>query len=306
MKAKLLITFMTLLTLTSATAECLPKNPESLTDAKSLENILKIVEQTNLKQKEKYKLLDKLTSDEATAFIQALPENEKKELNSFLEKIKNPKESLFTIVESDEDPILLVNGLDIQDFPYAWVKPFHKLQKTKRGSYYFQWDKFDSMETNKNKLTAVIKQILSKHAGKNLTIIGYSAGGIVVTRSMDELNDDPEAKRIQFHTVAAPLFGYKAPALAYLGVPFAGKTSIEIGIGQYDKLKNKKLTQCHHWVTTNCELDLHTCDNKTLNPQLGPGDARVSSLPCGAENVIGYKDESHSSVLSRAFFDIIK
>ncbi|MDD4976255.1 MAG: PE-PPE domain-containing protein [Bacteriovorax sp.] len=162
-----------------------------------------------------------------------------------------------------------------------------------------------SIENNRDQLIESIQSILDKHKDKNLTIIGYSAGGVIVILAMDQLADGPLAKRIQFNTIAAPLFGYRSPSISWLGSPFVGKTTIQLGIGNYDKLVHKQMPQCNHWVTTRCEMDQHSCENDGLSPQVGL-HGLPSSLPCGEDHIYRVDNECHASVLNYAFNKIIK
>ncbi len=230
----------------------------------------------------------------------------KDSMDQLLVKIHTSKDSLISLVEADGDPILLVNGIGNHEFPIEWIKPFHKLLDRKLLSYYFKWDKSLSLDTHSDELLTITRSLLEKHRGKKLTIIAYSAGGVITTLAMDQLADDPIAQQIHFHTVAAPLFGYGAPAWTKVASLFFGKSNIEIGIGNYQKLTHKNLNQCTHWVTTNCEMDKHSCDSQEINPQLGPTKNQSSELPCGPAFTKRFHDEGHSSVLNRAFSEIIK
>lgn len=274
-------------------------------DSKNIKLINQILSAADLSLKEKQKATQQLNIDNAAIFLKSLPLDQQEEMNNLLQKIKSSPTSLIEIGESDDPPILMVHGIDYNpDLPHEFIKPFHSLLQKKHTSYFFKWSKSKSIEENSGELTSTIRAILEKHKDKDLTVVGYSAGGVLTITSMDTLAQEPIAKRIHFHTVASPIFGHRAPSWAMIFAPFAGKTSISVGQGQYDKLAHKTFNQCSHWVTTRCELDLQACENNQLNPQTGPSSAGKSILPCGEDNTRSYADEGHASVLSRVFSEI--
>ncbi len=254
--------------------------------------------------KEKQTAAAFLNSSVAKRLYHSLPEGQKEGLDGLLVKVKKSKDPLIEIVEGKGAPLLLVQGLDYnEDFPPEWIRPFHAVMLRDQPTYFFKWSKMDSIEENTKKLTSSIKTLLEKYAEENLTVVAYSAGGVIAISSLDQVSEEAIAKRIYLHTVAAPIFGYNAPKFALLGSPFAGKTAIQIGIGRFKSLHHKRFTQCSHWVTTSCELDKHACNNGPLNPQIG---LKKEDLPCGEKNTKSYSDEGHASVIYRALNDILK
>jgi hypothetical protein len=277
----------------------------NILDESNLDNIKKVLLASNLNLKEKQEAFNQLSIDNAHSFLNSLDANEQKKIWELIGNINKAKDPLIQIAEGNGNPILLVDGIDPTEFPHEWVKPFSKLLKNNNLSYFFKWSKYNSIEDNRDQLIDAIKNILEKHKDKKLTIMGYSAGGILTLLAMDKLQDSPQAKRINFNTVASPIFGYNAPAIAWLGAPFVGKTSIEIGLGAYKKLEHSQMSGCNHWVNTNCEMDKHTCENEGVNPQTG-GGAITFQLPCGVNHIKRVENEGHASIVNHVFDELVK
>lgn len=306
MKIFLFALFFTLFGMANASeSDCLSRETKSPLEQKALNDIQNILTSTTFSLREKQKAFDKLNSDNAQTYFSHLAPADQKNLTDLIEKIKNSKEPLVQIVDNEGDPVLFVNGIDFREFPHEWIQPFQKLLTKKQLSYFFKWDKFNSIEKNRDDLVKTIKELHEKYPDKKLTVVGYSAGGVITLLAIDTLTDENISNNVIAHTVASPLFGYRAPLLAMIGAPFVGKSSIQIGRGNSDKLTHKKLNNCHHWTTTNCEMDQHTCENDKLNPQLGM-NSTGSDLPCGNDNITKLNDESHASVLNRVFDEIVK
>lgn len=51
---------------------------------------------------------------------------------------------------------------------------------------------------------------------------------MIALMAMDNLRQEEIYERIHFHTAATPLFGYKAPKVAAIGIPFVGKGNINL------------------------------------------------------------------------------
>lgn len=301
-----LIIILNFIFASSFAEDCPPSAIKTPLDFKTSEAISNLLAATNLSLKEKQQAAEKIYSDNIASFFNSLPGTEQKDISNILNTIKNSKTSLVKIIEAEGDPILFVHGLDYHaDFPVEWIKPFSQLIQKKQLSYFFKWSKFKSIEDNSTELVSIIKSITDIHKDKNLTIVAYSAGGVVTAFAMESLADDPISKRIYFHTIASPLFGYNSHPFGFVAIPFVGKTTIQIGRGKFEKITNKHFTQCHHWVNTNCELDQHTCTYNGVNPQLGPSNQTSSPLPCGEKNISQYNNESHASVINRALSEIL-
>ena len=223
--------------------------------------------------------------------------------------IANSQESLVKIKDGIKQPILFIQGLDLAEVPTEWLKPFELAMNSEHSVYFFKWSKFDSIYKNRNLLLEAIKFLLSTYQDSNLTLVGYSAGGIIALLALDAIVDsiDPELSvaRINVQLVAAPVFGYninKRP-VTYLAVPFAGATSVKIGIGVFENLKNKNFKGCHQWITTNCHLDKHACIKGSIYPQQGDtAKARVKIC----ETVSYLNNETHASILAKAVSQILK
>lgn len=261
--------------------------------------------ETSVKEKQEAALQAHINSTQN--FFKNLPSSQQKDLTEVMNKLQKSEKTFIELIKGEGEPVLLVNGLrHMEDpIPAEWMKPLHKLIQLKQMSYFYKWDKHKSLEENSSELKVIIVNILNNHPEKNLKIVGYSAGGVITLLTMDSLVNDPIAKRIYFHTIASPLYGYGAPAIANIASRFAGKSSIQIGMGSDKKLIHKKLNNCTHWVTTNCELDKHSCTKKGINPQLGLVNLNTAPLPCGEENIKRIQNESHASVLNAVFDEII-
>lgn len=280
--------------------ECLnpsPRNPNAELDKISL-----ITSSVELTPSEKHKKIDALNVETAHAYLNRLNFNDRHILEKLIKTIKDSYANLIPINENDEgDPILFVQGLDFREFPSEWIIPLHSMIGKKRSSYFFKYSKYDSIETNRNKLLTEIENIKSKHKGKELTVVGYSAGGVIALDALDTMTENKSVDNLKLVTVASPIFGYNAPKLAFLGAPFVGMTSIEIGRGIYEKLKTKKFEKCAQWITTSCERDPHACTRDGNNPQLG----KEQTFVCKSKPVL-INDEGHASVLNRAISEITK
>jgi hypothetical protein len=273
------------------------KNPND-----SLDKISLIISSTELTSSEKHKKIDALNVEGAHDYLNRLGESVRNKVENLIKAIKDSKQDIIAINENEEgDPILLVQGLDFREFPSEWIIPMHSLMGKKRSSYFFKYSKYDSIETNRNKLLQVIQQLKSKHPGKELTVVGYSAGGVIALDALDKMTASKQDENINFITVAAPVFGYNAPKLAFLGAPFVGMTSIEVGRGIYNKLKIKRFEKCLQWITTSCERDPHACSREGNNPQTGKDKTSV----CNSKPIL-INDEGHASVLNRAISEIFK
>lgn len=288
----------------AAQAECIgPSLSSTYTPFLNLEKVSDILSSQEMSSSEKYKKLELLNVEEAKMFLKNLEAKEQKIIEDLINSVKVSKKNLIPLYEKiDQNPVLMVSGFDFRDFPTEWIKPFHTVVNGKKSSYFFKWDRFDSINKNSTKLGEAIKEIKEKHPGKELTIIGYSAGGIIALDAFDNLTESDTLKNVKLLTVAAPIHGYNAPALAKLGTPFFGKTTIQIGMGHYQNLKHKQFENCSEWITTSCELDQHACTKEGNNPQTGKSNESL----CKNSKPILINNEGHSSVLNRVVSDFFK
>lgn len=292
----LILTFFLMTPVSGQEIECAPSaaTPLQETQKKNVELVLNI---SSSKLKELQKENNALEVAESKKFLAELSDEKRNHINKLVKLIKESKSSLIPLVETEGAPVLLVQGLDFQEFPFEWIKPFAHVTDKKQLSYFFKWSKFDSLEKNSDELKKVIQSLLEKHKKERLLILGYSAGGVLTTHAMSKLREDPAADRIDFHTISSPLYGYNAPIFALFGIPFAGKTAIEIGMGPFEKLKKKKFSNCYHWINLNCEKDMHACDMYKMKPFTGAVGTK-RDMPCGNENVTEFDNEGHGSILN--------
>lgn len=288
----------------TAQAECIgPSQSSTYTPFLNLEKVSDILSSQEMSSSKKYKKLELVNVEEAKTFLKSLDPKEQKIIEDLINSVKVSKKNLIALNEKfNENPVLMVSGFDFRDFPSEWIKPFHKAVNGNKSSYFFKWDRIDSINVNSTKLTEAIQEIKQKHPGKELTIIGYSAGGIIAIDAFDNLNESETLKNVKLLTVAAPVYGYNAPAIAKLGTPFVGKTTIQIGIGHYQNLKHKQFENCSQWITTSCELDQHACTKEGNNPQTGKNNEGL----CKNSPQILINDEGHATVLSRAVNEVFK
>lgn len=212
-----------------------------------------------------------------------------------LKQVHEAPMGMTRILEGQGIPLVLVHGIDPSPAQPEWIKPIAKLIDLEKNVYFYKWDKFKTLKENQKLLADAIKEI--QEEAPQLTLVGYSAGGVISIFAHDELQDD----RIELHTVASPIFGYDAPSTAVFGIPFVGSTTIEIGMGAYKKLKHTRLNSCHHWINTTCELDKHACVNK----KLFSAQSRIFAMPCGSENTKSFAEETHESILNKVFESIL-
>lgn len=227
------------------------------------------------------------------------------ESNEIVAAILNSTDSLIKIKQGTGNPILLIQGLDFLEKPIEWLGPFELAMKSEHTVYFFKWSKFNNILKNRDELLNVIQILLLQHSSSHLTLVGYSAGGVLALLALDQLTDSVDLERLKFHLVAAPVFGYNIGnrPITYIAAPFIGKTSVAIGAGVYEKLKNKDFGSCHQWITTNCELDSHACQKGPTFPQTG-NTTKGKLMVCGS--AVTYLDnESHTSVLNTVMSKIL-
>lgn len=218
---------------------------------------------------------------------------------ALLDKVHELPLGMTKILKGNDDPIVLVHGLEPTHLQVEWIRPITKLIEQEKNVYFYKWDKFKTLKENQMLLVNEIKIILRN--APRMTLVGHSVGGVIALFAHDLLQETHMASRVELHTIASPIFGYDAPALAVLGIPFVGSTTIEIGMGAFKNLKHHKMNSCTHWVNTNCEMDKHACVNKkNFTAQL-----KVVDMPCGNENIRYFSEETHNSILNKVFESII-
>ncbi len=258
-----------------------------------------------LSRSEKSKKAEVLKKSQFDSFVNELSIEERKSLNDVFFKIKNSQSTLTQMIQGSGNPVLLIHGLDFENFPFEYLRPIHSLIGRQRNSFAFRWNKRDSIDKNSDQLIESLKKIMDLFPDHEVTVFAYSAGGGVALLALDKIKEDSFYSKISLHTIASPIYGYGAPDGAFIAIPFVGSSTIAIGKGINKKLIHSKLNQCHHWINTNCELDHHTCEYKGINPQLGPVASDVKNLPCGSENTTLFNDENHASILNRVFFQVL-
>lgn len=202
-------------------------------------------------------------------------------------------EGLHLLHQGDSHPVLLVHGINPEaDLP-EWVKPLDRLIESNKTVYLHRWSKYASMKTNQKQLSESFLNILNEHKDEDLTVIGFSAGGVIALMAKHTLKDNPQDSKITLHTGASPIFGYGAPkTMGYLTAPFVGNTTIALGVGMPEKIIQDGINQCFHWVTTDCKRDKHACPFKE-----GRYSQISDSMPCGAEKTISLPEANHTSIL---------
>lgn len=202
-------------------------------------------------------------------------------------------QGLHLLHQGEGNPILLIHGINPDPDLPEWVNPLNKLLEDNRTIYFHRWSKYKSMEKNHTLLTESYLDILSENENKDLTVIGFSAGGVIALMAKHTLKNNPFDQRITLHTGASPVFGYGAPrTMSFLIAPIVGSTTITLGVGMPKKIIQEGINQCFHWVTTDCEKDKHACPFKE-----GRYSQISESMPCGTHHTISLPDADHTSIL---------
>jgi len=234
----------------------------------------------------------------------SVPSSPNSEVEAAFQKIPVGFAGTSLLSDGKGNPILLVQGIYEAKDPPEWLEPLETLLPLGRPVYFFSWSQFPSLESNRDLMIQGIRKILSDHPGTQLSIVGYSAGGIISLMALDQLVGDPDYSRIKLYTVASPIFGYNAPnVLAFMGAPFVGIGTIEIGIGAYKKLHHVPLQNCSAFVTTECALDKHACEYGHILPQQGSQDD-PQEMPCGSDNVTRLDHDTHVTAPGSAIHQI--
>ena len=219
------------------------------------------------------------------------------------EKIPNTKIGVISIHEG-RTPVLFVHGIDKLPYYPEWVLPIGYAIEKKITTLIFTWDPAQNIHDSQKILGASIEGILKLYPNEKLTVIAHSAGGILATLAFSNLKLEDQ-KRVLLHTVASPLYGYKAPKISLVASPIFGKANIQVGTGFTKEMQKLSLPHCHHWVTTNCDLDKHACSKLGNFPQTGSAK-KPENLPCGNENVTKIDSEDHESVLYYVVKKVLK
>lgn len=185
---------------------------------------------------------------------------------------------------------LLVQGLGLE--MYSWHYPFHQAIRQDKTAYFLTWDFKKSLKKNLLHFKKSIFDLKEMHPRKQLTILGYSAGGALMALALSDPNLPELRKRTFLHTIASPLEGYSAPKIIRPIGAFLGWTTIEIGIGIRKKLNLHTLPKCFQSITTNCDLDIHACTTLKKHPQ-GTKDRPL----CGQDNFFQTHDKTHTGLL---------
>lgn len=233
-------------------------------------------------------------------YLNSHPKEKALILDAF-KRSSDKKEGVIPVHVTSSSPVLIVRGIEKLDYYPELVRPLGLLIEKNYSTYFFTWNSRSSIHTTQKVLVASMEALLNKHPGKELTVIGHSAGGVVGTLAIQNLSEGLTHK-VKFHSVSTPYFGYNAPKAAFVASPIFGVAPIQIGRGISKNISEMNLKGCKHWVTTNCELDSHACPYGKTLPQLG---SKKEKLPCGNENIVELNDEGHSGALYRVVKEII-
>ena len=259
----------------------------------------------SLNKKEKRVAIELLKKKQFNSFINSLAPNDQYIIQTLFQEMADSHSYLLKIIDGTGSPIVLINGLDIENFPFEYIRPIKRLIDDNRKTFAFRWSKKESIENNSQNLIDAFKTLKKEFPNQKITVFAYSAGGAVAIVALDKILENDIFKDITFHTIASPLYGYGAPIGALFAVPFVGSSTIAIGRGIYKKINHSHFKQCFQWINTNCELDQHACDYDGINPQLGLGINSPNISLCGTENTTLFRDENHASILNKAFFEVM-
>jgi len=195
---------------------------------------------------------------------------------------------------------LFVDGLSWGGYP--WYKPLALIQRYQSRAYLFKRNESDSLRAASQDLADQVGRLHSQYPDRKIIIIGYCTGGVITAYTVANLLTPSLKESVYFHTVASPLAGYGAPAIANIAKPFVGKMTIDIGRGVLKDLP-PGTQRCHQWITANCGLDIHACKSRGEYPQMIGEENRNNILNertlCGPENTTLFDDETHATIFSR-------
>jgi hypothetical protein len=234
--------------------------------------------------------LDSKTEHES--FYKMLPTDKRLELDALIHKVSSSKERLVQLTDSasNKGPVYLIVQGEHFTTPFVWYEPYYWILASGRTVYAHKTSLRFRLEENSSELRQSVAELQSRYPARKLIVIGYSASGSV---ALVALQDTPG---ITLHTVASPLAGYGAPKKAMMGGGVLGYTRMELGIGVIRHIKNHITPSCVHWVTTNCNLDSHACQNKDGVYPESAGQER--DMPCGDDNVVNIDSKTHASVIA--------
>ncbi len=233
---------------------------------------------------------------DALKFLGTLPKEKKNRVLQLLKAYRKSKAG-FVEIPGTGTPIILVHGMgDMDQFPFHWAKPLTRALDTKRPVLLFRWSQFGIMRNTEKLLENKVHKLVKD--GKDVEIIGYSAGGDISLLALEGMAKSGDSAHVQLHTIASPMYGYGATLASYVASPFVGPTTIQIGRGIRADIQHH--FDCTHWINTNCDLDIHACKRTDVSqsPEFGP------DMPCGTKKF--FKDETHRSILDRATAEIFK
>ncbi|HAZ13690.1 MAG: hypothetical protein A2X86_16420 [Bdellovibrionales bacterium GWA2_49_15] len=220
---------------------------------------------------------------------------------SYIQKIKNSPQALIAF-DNEVDSFrnakiyLFIQGIELGQGE-QWAAAFDVAIERKVRFYFHKIYNRKSLARNVDLIKKSISDVQRRHPKKQIEVMAYSAGGaatLVAWRDLPARYLDSD--RIHLTTVASPLSGYGAPGIAIPIVSlFFGAYNGKMARGFAKELNGQHLTHCRHFVNTNCALDRHSCPRGgTRNSELLP------EMPCGADNITEFHDETHESIVARA------
>ncbi|MFH1727923.1 MAG: hypothetical protein ABIA04_05850 [Pseudomonadota bacterium] len=239
---------------------------------------------------------------------------------SKVSELKKLKKGLVRINEVSDNNLpvfFIIQGLDFLDGEE--LLPIIEEQiKYKFGLFLFTYSAHAPTPFNTDRLAYSLKFLAMRYPKKEIILIGYSAGGVLALKAIEKLKYKSKKfnihesifDRISVNTVASPINGFEMPVLGYISAPLSGFTTCDIASGLIVTRGN--IQNCHHWVTTNCSLDIAACLWQDIYPQL-PGLTKENNynsewldMPCGNENVTYVYDRGHPELVEYAFISILK
>jgi hypothetical protein len=259
--------------------------------------------------------IQKINNELVYKFTRTLSDSEKQNILkevSRINKIRLNKKSTNRVIKlfkdtraNTEAPLVLL----VQGYPnnpgkeklLNWYQPFHYLRSKKITTYFHSIDSNNTLSDNAFELQQSILKLKEKYPSKTIEIIGYSAGGSIALYYLDKMRT--YSTKVTLATIASPLFGYGAPnLLLWLSTNIGFKLAVGMRFDIADNMQS-----CSHYITTDCNKDIHACEDGGKSPQLGFNiveknvlrNSNEKDMPCGNENSYIYEEESHVSILDK-------
>ncbi len=198
--------------------------------------------------------------------------------------------------------VVLVHGFEPQHEAPLWNKEIARLEALEHEVHFLTWSKRLALEQNTQQLAQRFHELRKKHPEEFITVVAFSAGGIMALKAQELYQQEAADERLHLHTVASPLYGYQAPRIAPLVALMIGKSALAIGQGVFSAEEASEIRACQHWINTDCRKDKHACASFDQLPMTG--NLPLDELPCQAAPTTALElghEELVSHVLAELF-----